>query len=92
MRGERRVAKAPAGECGVKSQVSCGCFICQYHMQAMNRRSTFEKLFREDRSGETIQVIRKEMHLGAEKGKAGEYCSYDRSVFSQVSFSVMCLR
>lgn len=46
-------------------------------MQAMNRRSTFEKLFREDRTGETIQVIRKEMHLGAEKGKAGEYCSYD---------------
>lgn len=41
-------------------------------MQAMNRRSTFEKLFREDRIGETIQVIRKEMHLGAEKGKAGE--------------------
>ena len=71
MRGERRVAKAPAGECGVKSQVSCRCFICQYHMQAMNRRSTFEKLFREDRTGETIQVIRKEMHLGAEKGKAG---------------------
>ena len=71
MRGRHRVAKAPAGECGVKSQVSCGCFICQYHMQAMNRRSTFEKLFREDRSGETIQVIRKEMHLGAEKGKAG---------------------
>ena len=92
MRGERRVAKAPAGECGVQSKVSGRCLMSQYHMQAMNRRSTFEKLFREDRTGETIQVIRKEMHLGAEKGKAGEYCSCDRSAFSQVYFSVMCLR
>lgn len=30
MRGERRVANAPAGECGVKNQVSCLCFPIAY--------------------------------------------------------------
>lgn len=55
-------------------------------MQAMNRRSTFEKLFREDRTGETIQVIRKEMHLGAEKGKAGNAVPAIDRCFASILF------
>ena len=55
-------------------------------MQAMNRRSTFEKLFREDRTGETIQVIRKEMHLGAEKGKQEILFLRSISIFASILF------
>ena len=66
MRGRYRVANAPAGECGVKSQVSCECLL--FIFTSDDQKKYWELSFREDMDGGSVRNDFQEMPLGAEKG------------------------